>query len=80
VERHYDFSTGSRFAEADKMTIICAWCGQILGEKFPEQFGVTHGICNACKTKVLDPYDHECRVDDQARQDAYERDENRWLN
>lgn len=32
------------------MTIICAWCGRVLGEKQGE--GVTHGICPDCFAKL----------------------------
>jgi len=32
------------------MTIICAWCGRMLGQKQGE--GVTHGICPQCLAKL----------------------------
>jgi len=35
------------------MTVVCAWCQKHLGEKFPDQPGVSHGICEECKSKVL---------------------------
>ena len=34
------------------MKVICAWCKRDLGEKFPEQPGVSHGICEACAKRV----------------------------
>lgn len=30
----------------------CAWCGASLGER-PEVQGVTHGICELCKVKLV---------------------------
>ena len=35
------------------MKIVCGWCQADLGEKYPEQPGITHGICSECKAKVL---------------------------
>jgi len=35
------------------MKRICAWCLRDMGEIAPEQPGVTHGICDKCKTKIL---------------------------
>ena len=35
------------------MTRICSWCLADMGEKYPEQPGVTHGICEKCKAKIL---------------------------
>ena len=36
------------------MWITCAWCGAAQGEKEPKaDQSITHGICNACLTKVL---------------------------
>jgi len=32
------------------MTIICAWCGRMLGQKQGE--GVTHGFCPDCLAKL----------------------------
>jgi len=32
------------------MTIVCAWCGRILGEK--QGTGTTHGICPQCLAKL----------------------------
>ena len=34
------------------MKIICAWCKCDLGEKYPDQPGVSHGICEACAKRV----------------------------
>ena len=32
------------------MTIICAWCREVLGTKHPEApDGVSHGMCPACR-------------------------------
>lgn len=37
------------------MTVICAWCGKILGEKPPhEDKSVTHSICKECIPHVLE--------------------------
>ena len=35
------------------MTRICAWCLADMGDIAPEQTGVTHGICEKCKAKIL---------------------------
>jgi len=35
------------------MKRICAWCKEPMGEIAPEQPGVTHGICESCKAKIL---------------------------
>lgn len=34
------------------MKIARGWCGKHLGEKFPEQPGVSHGICESCAKRV----------------------------
>ena len=34
------------------MKIICAWCKCDLGEKYPEQPGVSHTICESCAKRV----------------------------
>ncbi len=35
--------------------VICAWCGKDMGEKDGEGVeGVSHGICPACLTEVID--------------------------
>jgi len=34
------------------MTVKCAWCKCDLGEKFPEQPSISHGICEACAKRV----------------------------
>ena len=35
------------------MTRICSWCGKDMSEKYPEQPGVTHGICEKRKAKIM---------------------------
>jgi len=35
------------------MKRICAWCRKEMGEVAPEQPGITHGICEECREKVL---------------------------
>ena len=35
------------------MKRICAWCKESMGEIAPEQPGITHGICEECKKKIL---------------------------
>jgi hypothetical protein len=36
------------------MKIICAWCGEDLGEKDPlDDKRISHGICPECKTDLL---------------------------
>jgi hypothetical protein len=35
------------------VTVTCAWCKKPLGEKAPEQPGVSHGICEDCKARVM---------------------------
>jgi hypothetical protein len=33
--------------------LICAWCLKDLGDIAPEQPGVTHGVCEECKRKIM---------------------------
>ena len=35
------------------MKRICAWCLKDMGDIAPEQPGVTHGICEECKAKIM---------------------------
>lgn len=35
------------------MKRICSGCGKDLGEKYPDQPGITHGICIDCIEDVL---------------------------
>jgi len=35
------------------MKIICGWCQADLGEKYPNIPGISHGICEECKAKIL---------------------------
>ena len=37
----------------ETMVTICAWCGHDMGEKNPEQPGITHGICEPCKRAAM---------------------------
>jgi hypothetical protein len=34
------------------MRIVCCYCLKDLGEKYPLQPGVSHGICEECMSKV----------------------------
>lgn len=35
------------------MTIRCCYCGKHIGEKYPLQPGVSHGICGDCMARVM---------------------------
>ena len=35
------------------MEIYCSWCLKYMGEIAPDEPGITHGICEECKAKVL---------------------------
>ena len=35
------------------MKRVCSWCLRDMGEIAPEQPGITHGICEDCKEKLL---------------------------
>ena len=35
------------------MKRICAWCKEPMCEIAPEQQGITHGICESCKAKIM---------------------------
>ena len=39
------------------MKMICAWCLKDLGDKHPEQPGISHGICASCAKKILEEKD-----------------------
>jgi hypothetical protein len=39
------------------MTIKCAWCGEVLGEKNPSEPGISHGICPACERNLRSVWD-----------------------
>ena len=32
---------------------VCAWCGEILGRRWTTNGGVSHGICDECRTKLM---------------------------
>ena len=52
------------------MEIRCGWCKKYLGEKFPEQPGITHGICQSCRDKM----EKQIRTDREITQNQ----ESRW--
>lgn len=35
------------------MTVVCCYCGKHIGEKAPEQPGVSHGVCATCYARVM---------------------------
>ena len=36
-----------------QMISVCAWCGGILGRRWTTNGGVSHGICNECRAKLM---------------------------
>lgn len=40
--------------------LVCAWCGLLLAGSPDDSSGVTHGICEACFSRVMSPLsDHK---------------------
>ena len=62
------------------MKMVCGWCSKELGEKFPEQPGITHGICRPCRDKLEKQIqvDRETALQQESRwtiEEAVRRDE-----
>jgi len=45
----------ARGSETRLMTVICAWCGRMLGSKPGE--GTSHGICAECMRSISGAHD-----------------------
>ena len=39
--------------QEDTTKIVCCYCGKDLGEKYPLQPGVSHGVCSTCFARVM---------------------------
>jgi DNA-directed RNA polymerase subunit RPC12/RpoP len=35
------------------MILRCSWCGKTIGEIAPAQPGISHGVCQSCKARIL---------------------------
>ena len=40
-------------APLKQMISVCAWCGEILGRRWTTKGGVSHGICDECRAKLM---------------------------
>ena len=40
-------------APQKQMIIICAWCRKELGRRWTTNGGVSHGICDECRAKLM---------------------------
>ena len=45
-----------------ELEVVCAWCGKHLGWKDGKgEIGISHGICDECKEKILGEYKEKRR-------------------
>lgn len=44
----------------NKMKVVCAWCGLVMGYKAGPEHAITHGICKDCREEI----DNRLREDD----------------